>query len=204
MSVLTHAGYPACVLGHLVDELQSPGSILPGHHGRLPESRWHEHRLLRLQLRRLVVQQRHAGLEPGHQDSRLHGRHPNTIIVAEQSGKVDNASGNGPPDLRNGYYSPWGSITNGSTNGVASCGTGGCGDLWGDGLTCSAYSINNKTAPAGAGFTWGGNTILNSAHPGGINALMTDGTVRYVRDSIDFVTFQRACSRNDGQTISLD
>jgi len=122
----------------------------------------------------------------------------NTIIVAEQSGKVANASGNGAPDLRNGYYTPWGSVTNTSPQGVNSCGSGGCGDLWGLGLTCNAYVINSKTAPAGAGFTWGGNTILNSNHTGGINTLMTDGSVRFVSDSVDFNTFQKACTRDDG------
>jgi len=127
----------------------------------------------------------------------------NTIIVAEQSGKVLNASGNGAPDLRNGYYSPWSGMTNNSANGVSSCGTGGCGDMWGLGLTANAYAINSQTAGAGAAFTWGGNTILNSFHPGGINVLLTDGSVRFVRDSIDFPTFQRACVRNDGFANSL-
>ncbi len=123
----------------------------------------------------------------------------NTIVVAEQSGKVANASGNGAPDLRNGYYSPWGSVTNG--NKVSSC-TGGCGDLWGLGLTANAYQINAKTAGAGASFTWGGNTILNSFHTGGINVLNGDGSIRFIPDSIDFTTFQRMNARNDGQVIS--
>jgi prepilin-type N-terminal cleavage/methylation domain-containing protein/prepilin-type processing-associated H-X9-DG protein len=122
----------------------------------------------------------------------------NTIFVAEQSGQVLNASGNGAPDLRNGYYTPWGSVTNTSPKGVTSCGTGGCGDLWGTGLTANAYAINSKTAPAGANFTWGGNTILNSPHTGGINVLAVDGSVRLVSDSTDFAVFQRLCARNDG------
>jgi len=131
----------------------------------------------------------------------------NTIIVAEQSGRVLNASGNGAPDLRNGYYSPWGGCTNsggGGNRGVTTCGTGGCGDLWGLGITCNAYVVNSKTAPAGAGFTWGGNTILNSFHTGGINVVLLDGSVRFVSDSVSFNAFQAACIRNDGLTLSLN
>jgi len=120
----------------------------------------------------------------------------NTIIVAEQSGKALNCSyANG--DARNGYYTPWGGCTNGATNGVTGCGTGGCGDLWGMGLTCNAYAINSMTCPAGAGFSWGGNTILNSFHTGGVNVLMTDGSVRFLSNSVDFNVVQRAMSRND-------
>jgi len=127
----------------------------------------------------------------------------NTIVVAEQSGRVINASGNGAPDLRNGYYTPWGSVTNGSAQGVNTCGSGGCGDLWGLGLTCNAYAINSNTAPIGAGFTWGGNTILNSFHTGGINVCLMDGSVRFVSNSVDFTMLQRAFSRNDGQVTNL-
>jgi len=126
----------------------------------------------------------------------------NTIIVAEQSGRVQNCS-YASGDARNGYYTPWGSVTNGSAKGVSSCGTGGCGDLWGMGLTCNAYAINSQTCPAGAGFSWGGNTILNSTHSGGINVLLTDGSVRFLTSSVDFNVFQAACARNDGLASSL-
>jgi len=126
----------------------------------------------------------------------------NTIIVAEQSGKVQNCS-YASGDARNGYYTPWGSVTHTSPQGVNSCGTGGCGDLWGMGLTCNAYAVNSQTCPAGSNFSWGGNTILNSPHTGGINVLMTDGSVRMVNSTVDFNTFQRACSRNDGLPNNL-
>jgi prepilin-type N-terminal cleavage/methylation domain-containing protein len=129
----------------------------------------------------------------------------NVIIVAEQSGKVINATTNGGPDLRNGYYTPWGGNTSGATKGVPGClaNPGSCSDLWGMGLTCNAYAINSKTAGTGANFTWGGNTILNSGHPTGINVGLTDASVHFVSDQIDFNVFQRACARGDGLTNSF-
>jgi len=124
----------------------------------------------------------------------------NTVFVAEQSGKVLNCSyANG--DARNGYYSPWGGFTNSNT--VASCGTGGCGDMWGMGLTAVAYQNNSTTCGAGAGFSWGGNTILNSFHTGGINVVLVDGSVRFVPDSISFPVFQALCSKADGVVASF-
>jgi len=126
----------------------------------------------------------------------------NTIMVAEQSGKVLNgtyASG----DIRNGYYSPWGGVTNGSAQGVSTCGTGGCGDLWGTGLSCNAYVVNSKSSPAGANTSYVGNSILNSFHPGGITVMLTDASVKFIPETIDFATFQRACARNDGLTVTL-
>ena len=124
----------------------------------------------------------------------------NTIIVAEQSGRVQNCS-YASGDARNGYFSPWGGATFNPK--VSQCPSGGCGDMWGMGLTAVAYQINSKTCPAGAGFSWGGNTILNSFHTGGINTLFTDGSVRFVTDSFDFTTFQRLCTKSDGFTVNL-
>jgi len=75
--------------------------------------------------------------------------------------------------------------------------------MWGMGLTCNAYVINSKTCPAGSNFSWGGNTILNSNHTGGINIALTDGSVRFLSDTIDFPTFQKACARNDNLPNTL-
>lgn len=119
----------------------------------------------------------------------------NTIIVAEQSGFV------GTQDLRNGYYTPWGGVTNGSSRGVSTCGSGGCGDLWGCGLTAVMQPPNAKTALTGGSTSYKGNTLLNSFHPGGIQVCLTDGSIRFISDNIDFLTFQQLCVKDDGQVI---
>ena len=115
----------------------------------------------------------------------------NTIIVAEQSGLV------GTSDYRSGYYTPWGSCT---FPGKVSA--PGSGDIWGMGLTCVAQAPNSRTAGAGAGMSYGGNTIVNSAHSGGVMSLRTDGSVQFVPNSIDFAMFQRMCVRDDGLVIT--
>jgi prepilin-type N-terminal cleavage/methylation domain-containing protein/prepilin-type processing-associated H-X9-DG protein len=111
-----------------------------------------------------------------------------TVVVGEQSGRV------GTSDYRSRYYSPWGGFTSSSTLRTLPPGK----DVWGQGLTCVAYAMNSRTAGAGANIPYGGNTILNSFHPGGANLLFTDGAVRFLTDSIDFPNFQRLCVRDDG------
>jgi prepilin-type N-terminal cleavage/methylation domain-containing protein/prepilin-type processing-associated H-X9-DG protein len=117
----------------------------------------------------------------------------NTIVVAEQSGRV------GTTDLRNRYYSPWGGCTLG---GQVSSWSGDL-DGWQMGLTCVVYQNNRQTTAAGANQVYLPNTILNSFHTGGINVAMGDGSVRFVTDSVTLATFQAACSRNDGVVNNL-
>ncbi|MFO0864487.1 MAG: DUF1559 domain-containing protein [Gemmataceae bacterium] len=118
----------------------------------------------------------------------------NTIIVAEQSAAV------GTNDYRNGYYSPWGSCTQGQPVGSLAANQ----DMWGMSLSCVAYASNSKTAGAGASMSYGGNTILNSYHTGGINVAFLDGSIRFITDSIAFPDFQRLCVRNDGQIVTAN
>jgi len=43
-----------------------------------------------------------------------------------------------------------------------------------------------------------------SAHAGGVNAAMADGGVRFIVNTVDFVTYQRLGSRNDGSSATDD
>ncbi len=116
----------------------------------------------------------------------------NTFILGEQSAAV------GTSDYRNRYYTPWGGFTQSVPISQLAPGA----DTWGMGLTCVAYAPNSKTAGAGANITYGGNTILNSNHTGGLNMLRADGSVQFVSSSMAFATFQAMCVRNDGLVVA--
>jgi len=45
------------------------------------------------------------------------------------------------------------------------------------------------------------NTPLSSGHAGGVNVLLTDGSVRFISDSIDLGTLSYISVRDDGQTV---
>jgi prepilin-type N-terminal cleavage/methylation domain-containing protein len=44
----------------------------------------------------------------------------------------------------------------------------------------------------------------NSNHPGGVNLALTDGSVRFIKDTISLVTWQALGTRNGGEVISAD
>ncbi|MFM8272145.1 MAG: DUF1559 domain-containing protein [Gemmata sp.] len=90
-----------------------------------------------------------------------------------------------------------------ATNGVSgpSLQTGGAGQA----------RINNNATPVGGGTQcpWstnncGPNDEPFSFHSGGINAVMADGSVRFIRDSISYSTLKFTVGADDGQIVSLD
>lgn len=46
--------------------------------------------------------------------------------------------------------------------------------------------------------------LFGSSHPAGINVVLADGSVRFVRFTVDRLYFQRLCSRADGGQIDMD
>lgn len=66
----------------------------------------------------------------------------------------------------------------------------------------NAKAIDNDAAWPGIGDNFGINLPLNSAHAGGTHVLMGDGTVRFIGNSIDMLTYRRLMTRDDGVAIT--
>jgi prepilin-type N-terminal cleavage/methylation domain-containing protein/prepilin-type processing-associated H-X9-DG protein len=47
-------------------------------------------------------------------------------------------------------------------------------------------------------------TVANSRHPGGVNVCLADGSVRFVKSSINVATWRAVGTRNGGEVISAD
>jgi len=48
------------------------------------------------------------------------------------------------------------------------------------------------------------NRAADSYHPGGVNSGFADGSVRFIKDTINLKVFQAVCSRNQGEVVSSD
>jgi prepilin-type processing-associated H-X9-DG protein len=84
-------------------------------------------------------------------------------------------------------------------------------------VTTIRYTLNQKSgwavgSPPTAGgdcttgvcMNYGNNTPLNSAHTGGVNVLMGDGTVRSLSNSLSLDMLGRLAVRLDGQNVIVD
>ena len=86
--------------------------------------------------------------------------------------------------------------------------SGGEWGWWAAGVGLDYEGMGDHVLDASEGFrsgdltnTSGDLTHFWSAHPGGANFAMCDGSVRFVSYSIDKPTFQAMCSRNRGEVI---
>lgn len=77
--------------------------------------------------------------------------------------------------------------------------------------TDKTAKINNNKTPFGgpANCPWstnncGPNDEPFAFHPGGVNAVMGDGSVRFIAETVDGLIMKYAVGANDGQSISLD
>jgi prepilin-type N-terminal cleavage/methylation domain-containing protein/prepilin-type processing-associated H-X9-DG protein len=84
-----------------------------------------------------------------------------------------------------------------------------------DGAVVSSTVINNKATPSheDAPYPTSGPTMGNSAgandeifgfHPGGVNALFGDGSVRFVKESLNVVTQRSLITPRGGEVVSAD
>jgi len=128
----------------------------------------------------------------------------NTILASEQADFLVTLNG-----TRVAWYgSAQHGIQIGWHSSTANAGAGG--DRRQFNHTTIRYTINRKTgwpdAPGNCGSLGvcdnsSSNAPLTSTHTGGVNSLMGDGSVRFLRDSIPLDILGRLSVRNDGQSI---
>lgn len=116
----------------------------------------------------------------------------NTIMVGEQSDFVENAAGVG---TRINSHHGWLMGTHGSTAEVS--------NNRAFNTTSVRYPPNAGIAVAGSGVgnNDGVNNGLFSAHTGGVQVLLADGSCRFLSENVDMLTLRFLCSRRDGQVI---
>jgi prepilin-type N-terminal cleavage/methylation domain-containing protein/prepilin-type processing-associated H-X9-DG protein len=57
---------------------------------------------------------------------------------------------------------------------------------------------------SGCGIDFGHIFVPSSAHPGGVNTLFADGSVRFVKSSVNQISWMSIGSMNDGETVTSD
>ena len=117
----------------------------------------------------------------------------NTVLVAEQSALValQNRTSN--------YYGAWYGTRHPRWVGHPS----GCGDLWQTGTSCVRFAPNSQIVQTGATEAmYRNNTHWNSEHPGGINVVLVDGSIRFITNDIDFDNLKRLACRYDGVPVA--
>lgn len=154
----------------------------------------------------------------------------NTLLASEFLGGTGKNSGAAtfPFDIFYGGDAPFNAVVNKNfptqaeldAIGTAAKALSGGGFRGNNGGNWAWYAAGHSTLNAAAPPNWrfpsaGGNCCPGgshdwtngvlpprSMHPGGVNALLGDGSVRVVTNTVDLLTWQRVGSRNDGMPIS--
>lgn len=121
----------------------------------------------------------------------------NVLAVGEQSDWLQDTTTNSRYDGRssNGFYGYGWPMGNGS-------------NVFGidrqHNLTTTTYQPGTKQTPgrpAGLNTDLGANLPVQSAHVGGVQGLLGDGSVRFISTNINYQTFQMLVTRDDGQVM---
>jgi prepilin-type processing-associated H-X9-DG protein len=75
-----------------------------------------------------------------------------------------------------------------------------------NGLSCVSSSDTSGDNP-GCCAMWGGTSGMITAtsnHPGGVNVCFTDGSVKFIKDSISPQSWWAIGTRNQGEVLSAD
>ena len=129
----------------------------------------------------------------------------NTFMVCEQSNWVNNEKN----VFRTAFESsgPWMGVKNSRIPaGDGTWSSSGAHDTGGINTDMRSYAmttIRDAPNPRGTASYMGNvncNTPLTSAHPNGVNAVLADGSVRYVTNNIDLITLKSAADRDEGNT----
>ena len=117
---------------------------------------------------------------------------------------------------------PYSAVTDGLSNSLLLCEVAGRPDVWkGRNNTRVQITINSAWSQTNCMNLQGvkpdtfiayGRCMVNctnnysaySFHNGGVNVTMGDGSVRFLRDSIDAETFAALCTRSGGEVVTLD
>ena len=137
-----------------------------------------------------------------------------TILLAEQSGQYDGKENSA--NYGGGWHGMLNTWSGGDTYDEAKAKSKWLSDertfpftrseCWiTAGVTTVAFVPNvHPFSGSGAperGTSWNVNTALNSFHPGGITAVLTDGSTRFISDQISFTTLSQLCVRDDGAAV---
>jgi type II secretory pathway pseudopilin PulG len=119
----------------------------------------------------------------------------NVMLLGESSDwGYDPSAGNTRRHVDNGYPHGW--MMGGIDAGVAGVTAGSYERTFN--LTTINYPIGMNTfGVPGVGDNKGPNNPLLSAHPGGINAALGDGSVRFISKTLDMLTLRRLATRDD-------
>lgn len=116
----------------------------------------------------------------------------NTLVVSECGEFFENAAGNAVDQVNSNHG--WMMGTSRASERVTNERTFN--------LTTIRYTPNtiDNTLP-GTGRNDGANNGIYSAHVGGVQALMGDGSVRFLSENLDMLTLRRLATRRDGQVV---